>query len=396
MINNTTLDVAIGLIFIFLLYSLLATTINELIATVFSNRSAMLERSIRQMLDGENIKPYWWVRLWDSLLRLSKKKNTVEAKVSSKKTVNALSKKFAAHPLYKRAASNSFLSRKPAYLSAVMFTDILVDLLSPQLDRPLLLSDISASVKNKFSDSELDINPETVTILNFYIFQANGDVIAFKSYLGKWFDDIQERVSGWYKKQSYFILFFIGIFLSVTFNISTIEIANKLSTDDVARNAMVKNASDYVQKNIVQPVSTSANGADNQKESDSIRLAKAQKALGDIQKIYTTSIQQSEQTLGLGWESEFKRDSIAWVKLVRAGKTKKSLTCFFISEAVSAKKIAGFFITALAISLGAPFWFDLLNRFINLRVSGKKPGEDGVAAAAGNADGKKPQPNSFA
>jgi len=29
--------------------------------------------------------------------------------------------------------------------------------------------------------------------------------------------------------------------------------------------------------------------------------------------------------------------------------------------------------TALAISLGAPFWFDILNRLINIRAVGKSP-----------------------
>jgi len=36
-------------------------------------------------------------------------------------------------------------------------------------------------------------------------------------------------------------------------------------------------------------------------------------------------------------------------------------------------KILGWLITALAISFGAPFWFDLLNRLVDLRGSGKKP-----------------------
>jgi hypothetical protein len=33
-------------------------------------------------------------------------------------------------------------------------------------------------------------------------------------------------------------------------------------------------------------------------------------------------------------------------------------------------------ITAFAVSLGAPFWFDLLNKFVNVRASGKAPEEE--------------------
>jgi hypothetical protein len=36
----------------------------------------------------------------------------------------------------------------------------------------------------------------------------------------------------------------------------------------------------------------------------------------------------------------------------------------------------GWLITAFAVSLGAPFWFDLLNKFVNVRASGKAPEEE--------------------
>ena len=39
-------------------------------------------------------------------------------------------------------------------------------------------------------------------------------------------------------------------------------------------------------------------------------------------------------------------------------------------------------VTALALSLGAPFWFDLLNRLVNLRQTGKPPDENGRGVAA--------------
>ncbi len=35
----------------------------------------------------------------------------------------------------------------------------------------------------------------------------------------------------------------------------------------------------------------------------------------------------------------------------------------------------GWLVTILAISLGAPFWFDVLNKFMNLRNTGRAPDE---------------------
>jgi hypothetical protein len=36
-------------------------------------------------------------------------------------------------------------------------------------------------------------------------------------------------------------------------------------------------------------------------------------------------------------------------------------------------KVAGWLLTALALSLGAPFWFDLLNKLVNIRHGMTKP-----------------------
>jgi hypothetical protein len=41
------------------------------------------------------------------------------------------------------------------------------------------------------------------------------------------------------------------------------------------------------------------------------------------------------------------------------------------------ERIIGWLLTIFAISLGAPFWFDVLNRFMNLRSAGKSPEEKG-------------------
>jgi hypothetical protein len=39
------------------------------------------------------------------------------------------------------------------------------------------------------------------------------------------------------------------------------------------------------------------------------------------------------------------------------------------------ERLLGWFLTVLALSMGAPFWFDLLNKFMNVRYSGKSPDE---------------------
>jgi hypothetical protein len=46
-------------------------------------------------------------------------------------------------------------------------------------------------------------------------------------------------------------------------------------------------------------------------------------------------------------------------------------------------KILGCLWTGLALSLGAPFWFDLLQKFVNLRAAGTKPPSNAPGAEKG-------------
>jgi len=44
-------------------------------------------------------------------------------------------------------------------------------------------------------------------------------------------------------------------------------------------------------------------------------------------------------------------------------------------------KLAGFVISAFAVMLGAPFWFDLLKKIVPVRMTGMKPASSGKQAS---------------
>lgn len=487
MFNNAALDIAIGLTFIFVLYSLLALTINEFLATIFAYRSRMLERALEQMLDGKNYGYYWWEKvinyfLWVYYYFREKFSDEQNEEIKSldvflSKTdlsnpeipdnggtrfyyrrlkINEKSLLFTAnitdHPLYKRKAEKSFFFKKPAYLSADSFSDMLIDVLGNNRSSgsPILLKDIAS-----FVNTQINNNPDLKKVLNLYIEQANGDLQRFKLLLENWFDDTMDRVSGWYKKQSYRRSIFIGFLIAMTFNVSTIDIVKKLSKDKDARAALVQNASDYVKTHIIDtttsqiievpsPIakdspSTTATNTNSKnkldtssKESadtsnaknlkDSLAFEDIKKKLREIDKLYETEIAQNDSILGLGWgdygcterKNKYKIDSIKYLKdsteypnnkaankkLKKPVKPKppqdKSVTgkvLYVIDKTVSSPILfLGFLITALAISLGAPFWFDLLNRFVNLRVSGAKPADSNTVVTKTTRLSKKPDP----
>src|SRR5687768_9246975 len=92
MSNNLALDVVIGLIFIYLLYSLLATVIAEIIATKLGLRARNLKEAVNRMLNDEpeDVKPKgaWYkaiaqwlgdkiLRIWDSLRFMKSPNNRI-------------------------------------------------------------------------------------------------------------------------------------------------------------------------------------------------------------------------------------------------------------------------------------------------------------------------------
>jgi hypothetical protein len=553
--NNPALDVAIGLIFIYLLYSLLATTIKEFVATIFAYRSRMLELGIEQMLDGKNYSYYWWDKVANFFLwwfyKFKKENRAKDVEDSgnqndgnpffSKREINnvkindpekpadylmrvKLNKKaelFAAkitnHPLYKRSSENApflfswKLNKKPAYLNADTFSDILIDILSQNkstsANSPVLMKDISSFVSNNINN-----NPELKKILSIYIEQANGDLQRFKLLLENWYNDTMDRVSGWYKKQASRILLMIGFVLAVAFNVSTVEIVNKLSKDKTARDALVQSASEYLKRHVDSvKIPAKNSNADNNNgkggnqnsdslnaESDSAKKAKdkntarqnsSDTSFSDIRQridsmkaLYNTDISEANTTLGLGWgDFGFTKDSVQYnyyllykndsvkfandsakqfktdsanckedsLKIWEDSKKRKDnpqqyemdlqkykhdlipyildtikiknkeeecdyekllrerphrhnhpgflgKMWYVIVQTISTPRyLLGFLITALAISLGSPFWFDLLNKFINLRASGTKP-DDGKKTSDGSKTpglNKNPDPN---
>ena len=55
MLGSVVLDVAIGMAFVFLLLSLIASAMQEILASIVQARSANLQRGIRSMLSGDSI-----------------------------------------------------------------------------------------------------------------------------------------------------------------------------------------------------------------------------------------------------------------------------------------------------------------------------------------------------
>lgn len=171
--------------------------------------------------------------------------------------------------------------------------------------------------------------------------------------VARWYEQGMDRVSGWYKAYTQKQLFVIGLVIAATFNIDTLAIVQTLARSPALRAEMAAAAEQV---------------GSYQAEVDRVR---ARPSAADT----STKIEESFQQI------EANRARLD--KLAAAG-LPIGYACLGPDPEQACKlppatswplKIVGFFLTALAAALGAPFWFDLLNRVINLRSSGIKPPE---------------------
>jgi hypothetical protein len=214
MFGSTTLDIVIGLVFIFLLYSLLATIIQEIVATWMGMRAKTLEKAIIRMLnDGRTeikIEGKWWERIlkWfgSGIYRTWERFRSYLFMIKPGSYKGTLADKFYKQPSIKFLAEDAWHS-KPDYMGAKNFSKALIDLLRGEDIKPG--DDIAAKIKSLlFPETEedkerlkkLNIEGETLNQLKAYLVDANNDMEKFKEYIEGWFDETMKRATGWYKR----------------------------------------------------------------------------------------------------------------------------------------------------------------------------------------------------
>lgn len=397
MFDNAALDVVIGLVFIFLLYSLLATIVQEIIATKLAFRSKILEKAILRMLeDGKTTSRSVLLDSARGFYQLIFRSNNLK----NKRFATA----FYTHPLLKYLAEDNWFS-KPDYISATNFSKTMVDLLhgiEPNLqginilriresiETGYLKIQLEASDKDNPANKNYieqraagtalpDINPETRLFLQSLLSESQGDIEKFKFLLEKWFNDTMERATGWYKRYTQYILFIVGFFIAVSFNVDTIIIAKKLASDpelaaNIADRAGVfleqqKESGNQLRQLQNQGLDTTAEFAAVKSEYDSLKQ-RTDTLMASAKALVNNDISSVNQVLGLGYECNHPR-------LLH--------TFFFLYPDASFANFIGWLVTALAICLGAAFWYDLLSKLIRIRGTGVR--KDSSTSTAGAAVG---------
>ena len=205
------LDLAIGLSFVFLLLSLLASTIQEFIAAFFGLRARTLQEGLRNMLAGDKdvVAAFYKHPLIDALYRGKVKREDL-GKGGLRRT------------------------KGPSYVSPRAFATFVLDAVAP-----------SEGQLNVFKTAEgtLEGLPDAVkSRLQPLLDAAGNDLEEFRKSIEAWYDDSMARVSGWYKRKTQVLLLVIGAAVVIALNANALIVAGRLWSDQTVRAAVVQQA----------------------------------------------------------------------------------------------------------------------------------------------------------
>ena len=189
------------------------------------------------------------------------------------------------------------------------------------------------------------------------------------------------RVSGWYKRQTAWVNFGIGIVLAVLLNVDALLILQRLSTDPSLRTTLVNEASAYAAQAAASntaaattppPSSAPAPAPASTTTTPAPTLAESEQHFRDAR------MQLQELGLPIGWvtpgtpEAKSAR-TILEQRTRPAGADLLNGSGWIALARLLAAHGLGWLLTGIAASLGAPFWFDLLDKFMNIRNAGERP-----------------------
>jgi hypothetical protein len=334
------LDVAIGLFFIYLTLSLLVSGIQELIATVLEWRAKQLKEAI-QIILGDN-----------------------EANDPSAKQAQKIANDLWNHPLIRSLNQRKIIrgSVGPSYISSKMFAATLLEILQTEynFNASGTIDDIVQSIKeNKTLDEAIQKRILSIALIAQRKASASEKGIkSLEEEIRIWFDQSMERASGVYNRNVKGVTFLIGLVVTLALNADTFYILGSLNKDAALRSSINQVISEVISNNKKQidECLSEANKLDKPLE----KLTQQNQCFEDI----NTSLDNI--TMPFGWSTMEQFNKQVNPRYPATPQLRDWVFGII-------KLIFGWLLSAAAIAMGAPFWFDLLGKFINVRNAGQVP-----------------------
>src|SRR5215203_2142461 len=316
MLNFPALDVAIGLVFVYFILSLVCSGVNEAIASWARWRAQDLERGLWELLEDP--------QQGSAALEQLKAHPLIRPMLNpASKTRATAATAPAAHPTFHLKTNRK--TDFPSYLpSRTAITALL------GLEQEAVAVAKSEDVRDALRkiDKSIDAIPSEPVrrALTALLHSAQGDSVAFRRSAEQWFDDHMERVSGWYRRRIQRVLWILAFVTVFALNADTLQMAKRMWVEPSVRAALVSQAT---------AASETANPA----------------------------TELNSLSVPLGWHLATSRNDPQGFPFYE----QPSMVWSLLS------KLLGLMLTVVAVTFGAPFWFDTLSKLGRLRNSGAPP-----------------------
>jgi hypothetical protein len=343
---NTFLETGIALCLIIFSFSIISYVVQEIIAVNLKFRGNTLKASISKILGG---------------------------------AAGNLDQKVFQHPQIKMLHKE--LKTFPGYIPASNFAMAVMDLGGQYAATP------SGDLLKDFKDGIAQLkttNPDVYQLFkNWADNSTNGKEL--KNNIEKWFNDYMDRVTGWYKKNYNWITRCIAIVLAISFNVDMVRISKTVYSDSVLRSSLVATAgklveqSDSVTAFFKDGMDQKVTGIKAHYDSilskidsgslvvrDSVKNEMNQKIYAEVEAFNAQKVQMARIVFG----SIDDKTLIGWPGFVLKLDDLLSGKMGFLDWLFM---LMGLAIGAGLISMGAPFWFDMMVKLVNVRMAGVKP-----------------------
>jgi hypothetical protein len=376
--TSTAIDVAIGLALVYFIFAVAVSAINETIASVLGWRAKFLRKGLINILSrdpGQLVEAASKIRAGAEKAR-GLAENAPAPRDASKASDETRPKEtpwwrrgWWEHPGFGDLAMNELLrhplispqvrydkngnprKRYPSYLPSRTFVAAILAVAreahaaaGPPPEEPDVSGMTDAAAKQALRKHRQAVHEHERSEFNAILDHVPGDrlrgafkalhqraddVQHFETLAEQWYDDSMERVSGWYKRRAQVMIWALGLVLALVMNVDTVRIGRALWNDKPVRDAVVQQA---------RRVALTTENAPKVQGGTSIE--KAANSVGKLEKL----------KVPMGWSHDWPPKGWGWFS-----------------------KLLGVLLTGAALSLGAPFWFDLLSKLARLRSSGAPP-----------------------
>jgi hypothetical protein len=391
MFGSAILEVAIGMILIYLVLSLVMTSVQEALHALRKTRARNLNDALVDLLQGDRSllaqfynHPLIYALHQSGLVPVGAAASPPDEALSPPDDKASLS----------GAAGTVPIALLPSYIPRETFSAALTDLIERK-------DELEAAIPQQLEQAYAAMKRMAV---------QRGEAVTTE--LERWYDAAMDRASGRFKRSSQYMLFWLSLAIAVLLNFNSITLAQYLAVSPQQRALVTKLAEESLaeRSRTAQAQGREGEAADSDEAGPTGEAAENQTAAGDetaagneaaadseaapadaaangtaaaepgqrptgtaestgrlFEEDEVNQITEGLREIGLpiGWS----RSSIVWLERGFPGGKIVIFRGRLAPEAILPwiLLIAGYLMTAFAVMLGAPFWFDVLNKFMVIR-----------------------------